>query len=182
MKILNKTDSLNQIRKLGLNTVPEIVVSPSNLIKIDEFVKKYPASQYVLRDTSQPLGQYFYASKDGVKEIAKNFTSNFSLAVSFYSYGKFLLIGDIMISGDRVELTASTNNNSNHRNADEISIYSNLYDDELWKIKGFSELAKYIADKNLMDIIVEFVVFDKKVGTKKEKVLITELRTEYWFL
>ena len=89
------------------------------------------------------------------------------------------MIGDILVSGDRVELTASTDSNANHRNADEISIYSNLYDDKLWRIPGFNDLIKYIADKNLMDIIVEFVVFDHKVGTKKEKVLITELRTEY---
>lgn len=179
MKILNKTDSLNQIKRLGLNTVPEIVVSPNSLEKIDEFVKKYPASQYVLRDNSTALGKYFYATKDEIKELAKNYTSPFSLAVSFYSYGGITLIGDILVSGDRVELTASTDSNANHRNADEISIYSNLYDDKLWRIPGFNDLIKYIADKNLMDIIVEFVVFDHKVGTKKEKVLITELRTEY---
>ncbi len=179
MKILNKTDSLTQIKKLGLNTVPETVIAPNNIDKLQEFIKKYPAKQYVLRDVENPLGNYYYANKDEIESISKKYTTSFSIAVSFYSYGELTLIGDIFVSGDKVELTASTNKNANHRNADDISVFTNMYDDKLWKIPGFNDLIKYIADKNLMNLIVEFVVFDHKVGTKKEKVLITELRTEY---
>ena len=179
MKILSKTDSLNQIKKMGLNSVPEIVVNPSDSDKVVSFMMKYPASEYVLRDVENPLGQFYYATQDEVLSLIKNYSTPFSIAVSFSSYGDFVLIGDIFVSGDRVELTASTNKNANHRSADDISLYTNMYDDQLWEIPGFNDLIKYVADKNLLDIIVEFVVFDHKVGTKKEKVLITELRTEY---
>ena len=179
MKILSKMDSLNQIKKLGLNTVPEIIIEPNDASKATTFMVKNPSSSYVLRNLSNPLGQFYYAKSEEVLDLIKTYSSSLSLAVSFSSYGDFVLIGDIFVSGDRVELTASTNKNANHRNADDISLYTNMYDDQLWSIPGFNDLIKYVADKNLMDIIVEFVVFDHKVGTKKEKVLITELRTEY---
>ena len=34
-------------------------------------------------------------------------------------------------------------------------------------------------NNNLQDIIVEFALFNKEVGIKKEKVIIYELRTHY---
>ena len=37
----------------------------------------------------------------------------------------------------------------------------------------------YIVIHNLYDVIVEYVVYDKPVGFNNDKVLITELRSDY---
>ena len=38
---------------------------------------------------------------------------------------------------------------------------------------------RYISDHELYDVIVEFQVYDIKLGINKENVVITELRTGY---
>ncbi len=179
MKILNKQDSFNQIKKLGLNRVPEIIASKNDLVKVEEFLNKNPAPVYVIRDVEHAMGKtYFVTTKQDCLEKAKTYASLFSLAVSIKSYPNRVLTGDIYVSGDNVELTYSLQPDGTHRDLDQ-SIYASLDEDRLWNIPGFSDLIKYITDKNLFDIIVEFAVYKNPVGTNKEKVLITELRTDY---
>ena len=43
MKIANKQDSFNQIKKLGLNRVPEIIATKNDRQKVEEFFNKYKA-------------------------------------------------------------------------------------------------------------------------------------------
>lgn len=179
MKILNKQDSFNQIKKLGLNRVPEIIASKDDISKVEDFLNKNPAPVYVIRDAEHAMGKtYFVTSKEECIKKAKTYPSLFSLAVSIKSYPDRILTGDIFVSGDNVELTYSLSPDGTHRDLDK-SLYGSLDEDALWAIPGFSDLIKYISDKNLFDIIVEFAVYRNKVGTNKEKVLITELRSEY---
>lgn len=179
MKIINKQDSFQQIKKLGLNRVPEIIASKNDKQKVEEFLDKNKAAIYVLRDIKYAIGKtFFITSKEECMEKINLYDDLFSLAVSIKSYPGRILIGDIMVNGDNVELTYSLDENTTHRNLDN-SIYSSLDKDELWEIPGFNELIKYITEKNLFNVIVEFAVYKNKVGTKKEKVLIVELRTEY---
>ena len=179
MKIANKQDSFNQIKKLGLNRAPEIVATKDEVERIEEFLNKNKGSVYVIRDLETAMGKYhFVKSKEECLKKIKEYKGKFSLAVSIKSYTGRVLTGDIFINGDNVELTYSLDPEATHRNLDQ-SLYAPLYDDKLWRIPGVSDLIKYITDKNLMNVIVEFAVYDNKVGSKKEKVLIVELRTDY---
>ena len=179
MKILNKQDSFNQIKKLRLNRVPEIIATKNDLAKVEEFLDKNHAPIYVIRDIEHAMGRtFFVSSKEECLAKAKTYPSFFSLAVSIKSYPNRVLIGDVYVSGDSVDMTYSLSPDGNHRNLDE-SIYASLDENRLWDIPGFSDLIKYVTDKNLFDVIVEFAVYKNPVGVNKEKVIITELRTDY---
>ncbi len=179
MRIVNKQDSFNQIKKLGLNRVPEIIATKSEKELVEKFLDKNKAPVYVIRDVEHAMGKtYFVKSKEECLKKIGLYKGKFSLAVSLKSYPGRVLTGDIFVSGDNVQLSYSLEPEALHRDL-ENSVYANLCDDTLWRIPGFNDLIKYITDKNLMNVIVEFAVFDGKVGTKKENVLIVELRTEY---
>ena len=60
-----------------------------------------------------------------------------------------------------------------------FNLKTTIFDKELSRIPYFDYIYKYISDNNLYDIIVEFALFDKEVGEKKEKVIVYELRTNY---
>lgn len=179
MKIANKQDSFNQIKKLGLNRVPEIIATKNDRQKVEEFFNKYKAPVYVLRDVKHAMGKtYFIHDKNECFKHIDEYNDFFSLAVSIKSYPGRVLIGDIYISGDNVELTYSIDPEATARTLDQ-SIFSTIDDDRFWEVPGFSDLIKYITANNLFDVIVEFAVYKSGVGTKKEKVVIVELRTDY---
>lgn len=179
MKIANKQDSFNQIKKLGLNRVPEIIATKNDKQKVEEFFSKYKAPVYVLRDVKHAMGKtYFIHDKDECLKHIDEYKDFFSLAVSIKSYPGRVLTGDIYISGDNVELTYSTDPEATSRTLDQ-SIFATIDDDRLWDVPGFSDLIKYVTANNLLDVIVEFAVYKSGAGTKKEKVVIVELRTDY---
>ena len=41
---------------------------------------------------------------------------------------------------------------------------------------GFDDVYGYLIKNNLIDITVEFTLYDRDVGTKKEKIVINEIR------
>ena len=55
MKILNKQDSFNQIKKLRLNRVPEIIATKNDLAKVEEFLDK---NQHLLKSTEYRAKSY----------------------------------------------------------------------------------------------------------------------------
>lgn len=179
MKILNKKDSFNQIKRLGLNRVPEIIATKQDREKVEQFLDKYKAPVYVLRDVKHAMGKtLFLRSKEECLAHINDYSDLFSLAVSIKSYSGRVLVGDIFVDNDMVELTYSTDPEATHRNLEE-SIYASIDDDRLWNVPGFGDIMKYITANNLMGVIVEFAVYRSGVGTKKEKVVIVELRTDY---
>lgn len=179
MKILNKQDSFNQIKRLGLNRVPEIIATKQDREKVEQFLDKYKASVYVLRDVKHAMGKtLFLHSKEECLAHINDYDDLFSLAVSIKSYFGRVLTGDIFVNNDMVELTYSTDPEATHRNLED-SIYASIDDDRLWNVPGFGDVMKYVTANNLMGVIVEFAVYRSGVGTKKEKVVIVELRTDY---
>jgi len=58
---------------------------------------------------------------------------------------------------------------------------SDIFDKRLTNINGVNEIIDYILKNNLTNIIVEFTVFNCLIGKNKEKIVIWELRTDYWF-
>ncbi len=188
MKITSKKDSLSVMKKLGLNYFDEIVASVDDLKTIEKFFTKNKAKQYIMRSVDKTLGGFcFVKDFEECKKALKDFKGDFMLGVSFRTYEKnIVLLGDIEVKNDgmffHTNLTARDDEQATHRNIYEEPKYNlsvNFDDDKLWKIRGFQELAKYISEHDLYDVIIEFVVFDIPVGIKKEKVAICELRSNY---
>lgn len=183
MNIKSKKESVRLIKELGLNGVPEEIISSYDESKIREFCSKYPAPIYILRDLYHPNGKYYLCY--GVEECllhAKNYESDFLLGVSVSSYEGKVLLGDILINKEKIVLTARTDKNSHHRNIysePEISLNTDWFDKKLWDIKGASSLIEYLVKHSLYDVIVEFVVYDNNVGIKNDKILIVEFRDNY---
>ena len=188
MKIKSKKDSLSVMKKMGLNYFEESAFEPTDLLGIEKFMAKNKADEYVLRSIDKTMGSFCYVKNfEEAKNALKDFKGEIMLCVSFRPYSEsIVLLGDIEVKNDGmfypVNLTARDDTLANHRNIYEnpkYNFHTNFDDDRLWKISGFSELAKYISAHNLYDVIVEFVVYDRPLAKRKEKVVICELRSNY---
>ena len=108
----------------------------------------------------------------------------FSINVSSANYvDNQLLVGEIkFLSNGEVHAILSLDPKASVRDAiikPDFNLKTTIFDKELGRIPYFDYIYKYISDNNLYDIIVEFALFDKEVGEKKERIVIYELRTNY---
>ena len=188
IKVKNKKDSIEKVKKLGLNYFPQEVFSVEDKEGIENFVKKYNADEYVLRNTEKAKAKFVYVNDlEDIYKNLKNFQKNVTIAVSYRPYKEdLILVGDIKVTrnynGDVVDITARDDEEATQRNIYEnpkYNMHASLEDDRVWNIPGFSKIMKYISEHELYDVIVEFLVYDCKVGIKKENVVVTELRTNY---
>ena len=106
----------------------------------------------------------------------------FSVNVSSLNY-KQLLVGEGIIHKDgRIMLRISTNpkhSGWDARGNPSHDIDSDIFDKSLSKIPGMDVYLDYVFKKNLLDVIVEFHVFNETMGSENEQVVIWELRTHY---
>ena len=58
MIIKSKLESINKINELGLNKFPEQLFRENEEIKVKEFIEKYPANYYAIRDKSRAGGTF----------------------------------------------------------------------------------------------------------------------------
>ena len=188
IKIKDKKDSIIKMKELGLNYFPLDVFEVDDLSGIKAFFEKYKAEEYVLRSTNKAQGEfYFVKSFDEAVKFLPKFKNEVTLSVSYNEYkDDLIIVGDIKVhkgySGDTVDLTARTDSEATHRNIYEnpqYNLHASLDEDRVWRIPGFSKIMRYISDHELYDVIVEFAVYDCKIGVKKDNVVITELRTAY---
>lgn len=183
MKINSKKHSASIISKLNLNRVPEIVCEIYEASVIESFCDKYVEKKYILRDVENASGKYFLChNKDECLKSAKEYSGAFSLAVSCFSYENIVLLGEICLTKDGIIIVGSDDKTVHHRNVYQkaiINCNTTLDDDKIWEVPGVEEIINYVVDHNLYDVVVEFVVYDKPVGLNKNKVLITELRSDY---
>lgn len=188
IKIKDKKDSISKMRELGLNTMPCDVFEKSDQAGIKNFFETFPADEYILRSTDKAQGEFFFVKNwEEAKEKLACFKNLVTCAVSFRPYKEdIVLLGDVCVSrkasGDEIDITATTQTDGTHRGVyenPEFNIHASLDEDRVWKIPGFSKIMRYISDHELYDVIIEFAVYDIKVGIKKENVLISELRTSY---
>ena len=186
--IKDKKDSINKMKELRLNFFPLEVFDVSALDEIKAFFDKYPAQEYVMRSPDKTNGNFFYVKDfDEAKGFLKYFNKEVTIDVSYRPYkDNIILVGDIKIHKgpfeDIVDITARTDSEATQRNiyhAPEYNMHTTLDDNKLWDIPGFSKIARYISDHELYDVIVEFGVYDCKIGVNRENVVITELRTAY---
>lgn len=188
IKIKDKKDSILKMREMNLNTMPCEVFSADDVEGIQKFFEEHKGEEYILRSTDKAQGEFVFVKNfQEAEENLHIFENHVTVAVSFRPYAEdIVLIGDVCLSrrggGEVVDITATTKTDGTHRGVyeePEYNMHASLEEDRVWKIPGFSKLMRYISEHELYDVIVEFAVYDIKVGLNKENVLISELRTSY---
>lgn len=185
MKITNKIESSNKIKKLKINRFPEEIFKRGENEKVKSFLRRYPVPLYAVRDKAKPGGVFkLRVAADKVLEEIKDYNL-FSINVSSANYSdNQLLAGEIeFLSNGEVYATLSTDPTASARSALEhpdINIKTDIFDDKtLNNIPHFDYIYSYIIKNNLKNVIVEFSLFDRKIGINKEKIAVYELRTHY---
>lgn len=188
MEIKNKLESITVIKELNLNVLLEIFLSNFNEKLIKDFLNKYPAEFYAIRDKEKSMSKKHCLNvkkEDVVKYCKDNELSVFTINISSYNYrSSQLLCGEICLHKNfTLDYILSNNSNFSVRNAyaNPDFVGSNEYFESpnLKKINGLDYIIDYVFKYNLFDVIVEFTVFDNKIGKNKENVIIWELRTNY---
>ena len=185
MIIKNKIESVKKIKELKLNTFPEQLFKKGEEEKVLEFVNKYPADYYAIRDKSTVGGNFkLKAKRSNILEEIKNYEL-YTINVSSINYAKNQIMeADIEVkrNGD-IYVTISKNPESNVRDNIEdvyMSLKTNIFDNKtLNRIPEFDYIYSYLYKHNLFDVLVEFSLFDKPLGINNERIIIWELRTHY---
>lgn len=183
--IRNKLESIKKIKELKLNTFPEQLFKTGEEDKILEFVNKYPADYYAIRDKSSVGGVFkLKVKREKILEEIKDYEL-FTINVSSINYAENQIMeADIEIkrNGD-IYVTISKNPESNVRDNIEdtyMSLKTDIFDDKtLNKIPEFDYIYSYLYEHDLFDVLVEFSLFDKPLGINNERIIIWELRTHY---
>lgn len=109
----------------------------------------------------------------------------FSINVSSANYvDNQLLVGEVeFLSNNEVYATLSVEPSASVRDAlskPDFNIKTDIFDNKLISsIPHFNIIYNYVIEHDLKDVIVEFAIFNKDVGIKKEKIIVYELRTHY---
>lgn len=186
--VRNKKESVEKMKELKLNYFPLKVFDKNDLEGLKEFFDSYPSPEYAVRSTDKAKGKFFFVScYEEVLPLLVNFEKNVTISVSYNPFKEdIILVGDLKVirKEDEIEvdLTARTDSEANHRNIyeePEYNLHASIDDDSLWNIPGFSTIMKYIVDYKLYDCVVEFAVYNCKIGINKENVVISEIRTDY---
>lgn len=184
MNIKNKMESIEIINELNLNKFPEQLFKVNEENKVLEFLKKYPAKYYAIRDKSKAGGTFkLMVESDKVLEEIKDYCL-YTINVSSANYVENqLLVGEIQIlSNNDVYLTLTTDPKASVRDANRNPMYNikgNIFDKRLDDVPYFDEIYQYIINNDLKDTIIEFALFNKDVGIKNERIIVYELRTDY---
>ena len=186
MIILNKQDALEHIESLNLNHFNAKVFNVKDLEEIKNFVEKENANEYVMRNVEMAKGNFFFVHNyQEILDKIDNYENYFMLCVSANPFAEnIVLLGDIKIdkTTNIVDFCARTDKLATHRNVHiepAYNLHTTVDNEKLWEIPGIVKLMDYITKYDLYDVIVEFAVYSKPVGNKKENVVIFELRNLY---
>lgn len=184
MFINNKLESMKKISELGLNKFPEQLFKADEQEKVKEFLTCYPAQYYAIRDKSKAGGVFKLkvVASDVLVEIRGY--NLFTINVSSANYVENqILVGEIeILSNGDVYATLSVDPTASVRDAlrnPTFNLKTDIFDKKLSRIPYFDLIYQYIVTHNLQNVIVEFSLFNTKVGIKKEKIIVYELRTHY---
>lgn len=183
-KIKSKKESMMLISRLGLNTLPVIMLDKYDERKVAEFVERYPSDTYCVRDTSKSASKLLklFVKRENLVDYIKD-ARHFSINISGGIIAQHqLLTGEIQVSsgGDFI-LTATSDKNASARDGalNPQYVVDSRYQRVPKNIPGLDLLLDYIFIHQLFDTVVEFAVYDKKLGTENEHVCVFELRNEY---
>lgn len=185
MRIKNKIESMEKINKLGLNQLPGVYLDEFDEKKLKEFLVTNPAKFYVVRDKAIAASPKTRRVKlDELVDYCKESKiEKFAVEVALYNYCENqVLVGEIHIHGDTIDYILSNKSHFTLRDCYGNPDYNgttDIFDKKLQHIKGFKEIMDYAFKHRLLDVIIEFSVFDCSVGIKDENIVIWELRTDY---
>lgn len=179
--VRTKEESRELIKKLGLNTVPEIFVNKNRLVEIQNFFKENKADLYVIRHANKINAHYAYVkSYEEYLQAKSDFLEDIIVAVSVNAYKNKILLGAIQVDRDLIRICATTNENLDHRTmydgSAEFNFETDFCDKKLNKIPQIDFLLLYVQKHNLYGLTIEFTIYDKPVGSNGETILINELR------
>ncbi|ABR33476.1 MULTISPECIES: hypothetical protein [Clostridium] len=181
--IRNKYESDYMIKKLGLNRMSEnIFTDNSTLDELKSYLEENTYKYYNIRDKSVSGGKFLYMlTKDQVllkSKKYKRYAVYESLAIAD---DRLILQGDIEIDRDFImRASLSDIKGISNRIAMEKPVY-NIYNYDLKEkrdppISGLSKVIDYISQNSLIDMVVEFSLFEIPVGINQENIIIWELR------
>lgn len=186
IKVQGKKEAIAKLKTLGLNYFPLDIFDVKDKEGIKKFFEKHKSSEYGLRNPNVANAKfYFVKNYEEAEKLLPKFKTQVTVVVSYRPFKEdIVLLGDIKISklANTVDLTARSDCEATHRNIyenPEYNIHASLDEDRVWRVPGFDKIARYIADHELYDVIVEFSVYSCKLGIKKENVVISEIRTGY---
>lgn len=172
MIIKNKLESIDKINELGLNKFPEELFKKNDDERIKKFIENYPVNYYAIRDRSKASGNFkLKVDFDKVLEEIKEYNL-FTINVSSANY----VNNQLLYATLSIDPTASVRDALRNPT---FNLKTDIFDKKLNKIPHFDYIYQYITNNNLQNVIVEFALFNKEVGIKKEKVIVYELRTHY---
>jgi len=195
MFVKNKIESDSLIQKLNLNRIIENYFKKNEIEKLKHFLIQNPCSYYNIRDKSSPMGRFLYKlTPDEVLAQAEKYDF-FSVCESLAEADKTLVLqGEILITEDyKIIASLSDIKGISNRQAMQSPEYRfeaemiyNPYlkkEEKPWSkipdVRGLNTVIDYLFPYELIGVIVEFSLFDIPVGTKKENIIIWELRTNY---
>lgn len=185
MKVRNKVESIKIIRQNKLNSFPEKLFTKNQEEDVIKFIKENPAEYYAVR-SKEIVGCKKNNFKTPINEVLneiKNFNL-YTINVSSYNYtSNLVLIGDIMISkNNEVWFIGSTNQNFTGKMAEQypdFNYYTDIFDKRLNTIPDFDLIYTYIVEHDLVDVIVEFAIYNCPLGIYNERIIVFEIRTEF---
>lgn len=184
MEIKNKIESIKKINELRLNRFPEQLFRKGEEQKVKEFLKMYPAPYYAIRDKTKAGGVFkLKVDYNNVLKEIKEYDL-FSINVSSANYvDNQVLVGEIEFLADgSVYAVLSTDPAASVRDAlsnPTFNLKTDIFDRALNTIPHFDFIYQYIVSNGLINVIVEFALFNKEVGINNENIVVYELRTNY---
>ena len=185
MVIKDKLSGFYKRRELNLNHFPEEIFNKSQKDELRYFIDKHTAEYFAIRsidviDYKSKINKIKVLRNDVDCEIENHNT--YSISVSSHNYiENLILTGDIRIGiNNEVWLLASRKEYPKVSSSPpEYNLSTDIFDKKLNEVPAFDVIFKYIVDNGLIDVIVEFAIYDKNVGINNEQVVVFEIRTDF---
>lgn len=166
----------------GYNYFPDLFVHKDNKCEIKNFIDKHRSPLYIIRDGKRPQSDYcFFKTYEECLPYLDKYPDIVIIAISVNAYkNNKIILGTIeLTSNNMVSFTGSTDPDCDHRTIfreNQYNIHCDIFDRRLNDIPGFDSIYSFLVEENLVDVIVEFSIFDIDVGINHEKLVIQEIR------
>jgi hypothetical protein len=181
-RITTKKASKEYMEKNGLNYFPDLFVEKNDIQSIREFLISNEAPLYIIRDGNRPQSPFFFfETMDQCVRYLDHFSDTVIIAVSVNAYKKNkIILGTIEICSDgQVFLTASTQPDCDHRSifvVNDFNLNCSIMDKRLDRVPEFDTIYQFLVEHGLIDVIVEYTIYNIDVGIKHQRIVIQEVR------
>lgn len=176
----SKVQSKQLIEDLRLNAVRSSMFKASDFLAIDSFLNSSQSELFNIRDP-RVSGKFLYGLSKGQVVASLSDYDIVHINDSMKPYdGALVLQGDLEITKDS-NVTATLDDTPNRSQRDAVTfpkynVKRDLKDGSVHWVHHLDEVIDYCIQHNLFDIVVEFTLFNEKVGCNNENLIIWELR------